>query len=84
MNEEARDILDVEKMAGYQLIRRRIQDEIDQAVKELRLIEREGRTLQDIGAEYVVLIERINGLQKALDIPEEIKERAWPSAEDQH
>jgi len=76
MKQEHIDILDMEKMAGYHLLRERIQREIDRAVDELRIIERDGRTLQDIGSEYVSLVERINGLNRALDIPGEIKQES--------
>ncbi len=74
MNENKRSILDIEKMEGWNLYQERVREEISREVDNLRRIEIEGRTLQDVGAEYVRTIQKINGLSRALEIPEEIKE----------
>jgi hypothetical protein len=76
MNEEKRDILDIEKMSGWNLYQRKVREEIEREVDNLSRVEIEGRTLQDIGAEYVRVIQKINGLRRALEIPEEIKEKS--------
>jgi hypothetical protein len=74
MNENKRSILDIEKMEGWNLYQERVREEISREVDNLRRIEIEGRTLQDVGAEYVRTIQKINGLSRALEIPEEMKE----------
>lgn len=73
MDQDRVDILDIEKMAGWKLYQQRVIEEKDREVQNLRNIEIEDRTLQDIGADYVRSIQKINGLMRALEIPEEIK-----------
>ncbi len=75
MNQEQIDIQDVEKMAGWKLYQQKLVEERDREVNNLRRVEIEGRTLQDIGAEYVRIIQKINGLSRALEIPQEIKDK---------
>jgi hypothetical protein len=72
--DESIQIKDIEKMAGWKLYQRKVEEEIKREVDNLRRIEIEGRSLQDIGAEYVRIIQKINGLYRAKEIPEEIKE----------
>ena len=74
MNQNFIDIQDIEKMDGWKLYERKVKEEIEIAVNELRKIETEGRNLQDVGSDYIRLIERINTLHLALDIPNQIKE----------
>jgi hypothetical protein len=74
MNQDFIDIQDIEKMDGWKLYERKVKEEIEIAVNELRKIETEGRNLQDVGSDYIRLIERINTLYLALDIPNQIKE----------
>lgn len=69
-----REIQDIEKMEGWAIYQSSIKEEIETEVENLRRIEVEGRTLQDVGAEYVRIVQKINGLSRALEIPEEIKE----------
>jgi len=76
MDKEYIAILDMQKMEGWKIYQQRVREEIDMATIQLQDIRREGRTLQDIASEYVTLIERINGLSRALSIAEDIKERA--------
>ena len=76
MEQEFIDIQDMQKMSGWMLYERRVRDEIDRSIKELQLIEIEGRNQFDIAADLIRLREKINGLSRALEIPEEIKERA--------
>jgi hypothetical protein len=68
-----REILDIEKMEGWQLYQQQVREEINREVENLRRVDIEGRTLQDIGAEYVRIIQKINGLNRAIEIPEELK-----------
>ena len=74
MNQNFIDIQDIEKMDGWKLYERKVKEEIEIAVNELRKIETEGRNLQDVGSDYIRLIERINTLHLALDISNQIKE----------
>ncbi len=73
MDQAKVDILDVEKMAGWKLFQQKIMEERNREIENIRRIEIEGRTLQDVGAEYVRIVQKINGLSRALEIPEEIK-----------
>lgn len=68
-----REILDIEKMEGWKLYQQQVREEVNREVENLRRVEIEGRTLQDIGAEYVRIIQKINGLNRAIEIPEELK-----------
>lgn len=73
MQQDYLDIQDIEKMEGWKVFQKRLLEEIHRAEHDIRNINRESRTLHEIGAEYVTLAERINGLRRALEIPEEIK-----------
>ena len=63
-------------MTGWKVLKGRIEEEVEQSLYQLRRLERQGRTLQDIGAEHVRLAEKINGLSRVLEIVEEMKSRA--------
>lgn len=68
------EILDLEKMAGWHTYQERIRKEIEMEWENLRGIKIEGRTREDIASDYITIIQKINGLKRALEIPEEIKE----------
>lgn len=74
-NEEALAIMELEKTEGWQILKERIESEEKSAMRELRRIELEGRSLESIGSDYIANIQRINGLNRVLEIVEEIKER---------
>lgn len=73
MPEEAsREMQELKRNPGWQLLRGKIREEIDQAVEELQNIEVEGRSLHDIGADFVRLQKLITGLKRPEAIIEEI------------
>lgn len=76
MNEEIRSIQDIEKMEGWKLFQNKVDEEIKRELENLRRIEVEGRAIADIGSEYMTIIQKINGLYRAKEIPQEIKERS--------
>ncbi len=65
-------IIELQRYPGWILLRSKIQEEIDRAVDELRSIEVEGRTLQDIGADFVRLQKLIEGLKRPEAIIQEL------------
>ena len=75
MQEDFIAIQDMQKMEGWNLFTRELKERRERAIIDLRNIKREGRTLQDIGAEYVTLVERINSYDQALSIADDIKGR---------
>ena len=66
-------MLDLEKMRGWQTLEAAIHAEIEQNVQNLRRIVIDGRSLQEIGAEYISIIQNINGLSKTLELKDEIR-----------
>lgn len=64
MEERARAIQDLVKMEGWIVLQSMINEELDRAIEEMRAIEVEGRTLADIGADFVRLQKLIDGLKR--------------------
>lgn len=60
---EGRAVKEVLHMEGWSIIKNRIDARVADAVEELRNMEIEGRSLQDIGAEAVSAIKLIEGLR---------------------
>jgi len=70
----ARAIQDLVKMEGWTILQSEIRREIAQAVEAMRQIEIEGRPLHDIGAEFVEQQKLIDGLNRTLELVEELLE----------
>lgn len=81
MNEQERKIenglaiQELERTEGWKLIRSKIEEESQATLADLRRLELEGRSLSDIGSDYIARIQRINGLERVLEIVTEIKEK---------
>lgn len=73
--EDGLAIQDLERSQGWQIIKARIEEESQATLVDLRRIELEGRSLSDIGSDYISRIQRINGLERVLEIVTEIKEK---------
>jgi len=68
-------IQDLERSLGWQIVKARINEEAQATLVDLRRIELEGRSLSDIGSDYISRIQRINGLERVLEIITEIREK---------
>lgn len=68
----ARDVVDMTKTRGWNIIKEELQERIDSAIRELGRIRIEKRGLQDIAAEYIKYVERINGYQEIFNIIDDI------------
>lgn len=73
--EEGLAIQEMQRSEGWLILKGKIDEEIQQTTAELRQIELEGRSLSDVGAEYIAKIQRMNGLERYLGIVNEIMER---------
>lgn len=73
--EEGLAIQELERTEGWRLIKSRIEEETQATLADLRRIDLEGRALSDIGSDYIARIQRINGLERVLEIVTEIKEK---------
>lgn len=73
--EEGLAIQELERGQGWQIIKARIAEEAQGTLADLRRIDLEGRALSDIGSDYIARIQRINGLERVLEIVTEIKEK---------
>lgn len=73
--EDGLDIQELERQPGWQKVKAQIQEEVRATLQDLRHINLEGRSLESIGSEYIARIQRINGLERVLEIVEETKER---------
>lgn len=73
--EDGLAIQDLERSQGWQIIKARIDEETQATLADLRRIELDSRSLSDIGSEYIARIQRINGLERVLEIITEIKEK---------
>lgn len=71
---KARAIQDLVKMEGWTILESEIRREIEVAVETLRSIEIQGRPLADIGADFVEQQKLIDGLNRTLEIVEELQE----------
>lgn len=80
MNEKERTIenglaiQELERTEGWKVIKQKIEEEAQATLADLRRIDLEGRALSDIGSDYIARIQRINGLERVLEIVTEIKE----------
>lgn len=80
MNERERTIenglaiQELERTEGWAILKARMQEELAGTLADLRRIDLEERSLSDIGSEYIARIQRINGLERFLEIAQEIKE----------
>lgn len=73
--EDGLAIQDLERSQGWKIIKARIDEETQATLADLRRIELDGRSLGDIGSDYIARIQRINGLERVLEIVTEIKEK---------
>jgi len=74
--EEGLAIKELERQEGWTILVRKIKAESLALFTDMKRIELEGRSLSDIGSEYVSIIQRANGLERVLEIVEKIKEAA--------
>jgi len=72
--EEGEMIQELERCQGWTIITSRIKEEVLQCLHELRQIDLDGRSLENIGSEYISRIQKVNGLERVLEIVNEIKE----------
>lgn len=90
MNERERNIEDglaiqeLERTEGWAIIKRKIEEETQATLADLRRIDLEGRALSDIGSDYIARIQRINGLERVLEIVTEIKEKHEEATRQNH
>lgn len=70
---DKRDFLEVLRLPGWAIYIKRIQDLIRQKEEELRTLEIEGKTSDQIGIQHLMLDREIAGLKHALLISEIIK-----------
>lgn len=73
--EEGLAIQDLERSEGWALVKARIEEEAQATLVDLRRIDLDGRSLADVGSDYIARIQRINGLERVLEIVTEIKEK---------
>lgn len=90
MNEKERTIenglaiQELERTEGWRIIRQKIEEETQATLADLRRIDLEGRALSDIGSDYIARIQRINGLERVLEIVTEIKEEYEEATRQNH
>lgn len=72
--QDALDIKEMQRTRGWEILRARVEEESRATLDDLRRIDLEGRPLHDIGSDYVSRIQRINGLERVLEIVTEIEE----------
>lgn len=79
MNEQdfdnAIDVEEMEKSAGWKLVSESLKAEIDTAKLELAEIDIKGKRPEDVGAEYIALVEGISGMERVFEIISDIKSR---------
>lgn len=68
------DIQEMVRQPGWQKLKARIKAEQDTLLAELRRIDLEGRSLESVGSDYIGRIQRINGLDRVLEMVEEALE----------
>jgi hypothetical protein len=71
--QDALDIEEMEKSAGWALLTTRLKEEITRTEADQREIKVEGRRPDEVGAEYISCAQTINGLRKVFEIVEDIK-----------
>lgn len=72
---EGQAITDLKRQEGWQILEKRIRAEIDSSVADMRRLEIEEKSLQDIGSEYVKHSKLIDGLSRIFEIIDEIEDR---------
>jgi hypothetical protein len=82
--EEGLAIQDLERTEGWAIIKAKITEESQATLADLRRIELEGRSLGDIGSDYIARIQRINDLERVLEIVTEIKEAHEEATRNHH
>lgn len=82
--EDGLAIQDLERTPGWKIIKAKIEEESQATLADLRRIELEGRSLGDIGSDYIARIQRINGLERVLEIVTEIKEAHEEATRNHH
>lgn len=80
--EEGIAIRELKRQSGWAILERKIDQKVKEATAELRRIELQGRSLQDIGAEYVSQVKLIDGLNQVFEIVNEIEARKEEADED--
>lgn len=73
--DEGLAIQELKRSEGWPIIESKIKEETQSAVEDLRRISLDGRSLGEVGSEYIALIQKINGLERVLEIVREIEER---------
>lgn len=71
--QKALDVEEMEKTAGWKLVRDQIESEIATLEADLGRIQMAGRSPVDIGSDYITTAQGINGLKRVLEIIEDIK-----------
>jgi hypothetical protein len=72
--QNGRDVQDMQKTPGWELIKARIKEEVQMHLDDVRRIELGSRSLESIGSDYVSNIQMINGLERVFEIIHEIEE----------
>lgn len=72
--ERGRQMQELKRNEGYVTLMALIDQEIAQAQEEMRDIETEGRTLHEIGADFVRLQKLIDGLKRPQQLVQELLE----------
>lgn len=78
--EKGRAVQDLIKMEGWTYLKANIDQEIANAVEELRQIDIQGKTLEQIGVKFVELQKLIDGLSRTQEIVTEMLEEMEQSA----
>lgn len=70
--EQAIAVREVTRMEGWSILMAKVQEEIAMLQKEQEDIDTEGRSINEIGVEYIKLTHTIKGLKKLEAIAEDI------------
>jgi len=73
--QEGLAIQELQRQLGWKILLDHIQTEVDRAMLEMRNMELQGKSLQDIGVEYVSQVKLIEGLDKVKAIVRDIENR---------
>lgn len=77
MENELQDKLDIEEMektAGWQILSKRLYEEIGVLEGDIQEIVVDKKRPEDIGTEYIIIQKGINGLRRIFEIVEDIKQ----------
>lgn len=77
MENELQDKLDIEEMektAGWQILSKRLYEEIGVLEGDIQDIVVDKKRPEDIGTEYIIIQKGINGLRRIFEIVEDIKQ----------